>query len=33
MQYSVDISGEWINGKFFCVNCAPHDFENDEGEK
>jgi formylmethanofuran dehydrogenase subunit E len=33
MQYADDTSGEWVDGKFLCVDCAPHDHENDEGEK
>lgn len=33
MQYAEDTSGEWVNGEFYCVDCVPHDYEVDEGEK
>jgi hypothetical protein len=25
--------GIFFNGKFYCLDCAPHDYDDDEGEK
>jgi hypothetical protein len=33
MHYVEDTSGQWVDGTFYCMDCAPHDYETDEGEK